>query len=96
LVTRPLVLGEAAEQLVLNFETSGGGSVRVGLETADGKPIPGHELASCLPLTGNSIRRTVTWKAGADISPLKGSVVRLRFQLKNADVYSLQFQPRVH
>ncbi|MFO8013277.1 MAG: hypothetical protein R6X20_08235 [Phycisphaerae bacterium] len=96
LVTRPIVLREAAERLVLNFETAEGGSVRVGLETADGKPIPGYELASCLPLTGDSIRRNMKWKAGADVSPLKGNVVRLRFQLQNADLYSLQFPPGVH
>jgi hypothetical protein len=96
LVTRPIVLGEAAEWLVLNVETAEGGSVRVGLETPDGKPIPGYELKDCSPLTGDCLRRNVTWKAGADVRPLTANVVRLRLQLQKADLYSLQFQPRPH
>jgi hypothetical protein len=93
LVTRPIVLGERSEQLVLNLQTAAGGSVRVGLETAEGTPMTGYELEHCPPLTGDSIQLNVSWDNRADVSPLKGQTVRLRFALKNADLYSLQFQP---
>ena len=33
----------------------------------------------------------VTWKSGADVSALSGRPVRLRFELKDADLYSLRF-----
>lgn len=93
LLTRPIVLGKLAERLVLNFRTADGGSARVGLETADGKKIAGYALEDCSPLTGDAIHKSVSWEEGADVSSLKGKTVRLRFQLKRADLFSLQFQP---
>jgi hypothetical protein len=93
LLTRPIVLGELAERLVLNFQTADGGSVRVGLEMIDGKEISGYELRDCSPLTGDAISRNVSWEDGADVSSFKGETVRLRFHLKKADLYSIQFQP---
>jgi len=33
----------------------------------------------------------VSWKSGADLGKLAGQTVRLRFELKDADLYSLQF-----
>ncbi len=93
LLTRALVLGNLAERLVLNYQTHDGGSLRVGLESMDGEPIPGYGVKDCSPLQGDSIRANVNWSGGPDISTLKGKTVRLRFQLEKADVYSLQFQP---
>lgn len=93
MLTKPFVLGQLAERLVLNFKTRDGGSVRVGLETTDGKSIAGYELANGSPFSGDKIRHNVAWEDGADLSALRGKTVRLRFQLKKADVYSMQFQP---
>jgi hypothetical protein len=93
LLTRPIVLGELAERLVFNFQTSEGGAIRVELETADGKPIPGYELKDCSPLTGDSITENVSWAGGTDVSSLKGKTVRLHLRLEKADLYSIQFQP---
>jgi len=93
LLTKPIVLGELAERLVLNFKTAGSGSVRVGLESAEGDPIAGYEVKACTPLKGDRIAQNVTWDDGADLSALQGKTVRLRIQLQNADVYSIQFQP---
>ena len=93
MVTKPFVLSELAERLVVNFKTDEGGTVRVGLETTGGQPIAGFELTNCTPLSGDDIHQNVAWKEGADLSSLKGKTVRVRFQLKKADLYSLQFQP---
>ena len=93
LLTRPFVLGKLAERLVLNYRTQKGGTVRVSLETVEAKPIPGYELKDCTPLDGDSTGKNVKWKNGSDISTLKGKTVRLRFQMKKADLYSIQFQP---
>lgn len=92
LVTPPLVLGKTAERLVLNFQTREEGSLRVGLESLEGKPLANFSLEDCTPLQGDSLQQTVQWKE-ADLSSLKGKTVRLRFQLRDADLYSLQFQP---
>ena len=93
LLTRPIVLGKLAERLVVNFATDKGGVIRVALESPDGKAIPGYGLDDCPPLRGDSIAETIRWNPGQDISPLKGKTVRLRFALKNADLFSIQFQP---
>ena len=65
----------------------------VGLESMDGKKIKGHEIESCKALEGDSLSKTVTWKKGSDISYLDGKNLRLRIELKNAELYSFQFQP---
>lgn len=45
----------------------------------------------CPEITGHRINHIVSWKQGADVSALAGKPVRLRFVLKDADLYSLQF-----
>jgi hypothetical protein len=90
LVTRPLAF--AGRKLVVNFATSAQGSLRAEIEDADGKPIDGFTLADCTELRGDEIEKTVAWKAGEDTSALAGKPVRLRFELKDADLYSVQFR----
>jgi hypothetical protein len=90
LVTRPLTF--SGKRLTVNFATSAAGGIRVEIQTPDGKPVPGHTLADATELIGNEISREVTWKGGADVSALAGKPVRLRFVMKDADLYSLQFQ----
>ena len=95
LITKPIKLGRLAERFTLNYKTGKSGQVRVGLFTPDCKPIRGYGLADCKPLTGDSLNRNVGWKSGTDISALRRHhpVVRLRIEVKNADVFALQFQP---
>lgn len=40
---------------------------------------------------GDSLDRTVTWKEQSDTSALAGRPVRLRFRLRDAEVYAFQF-----
>lgn len=98
LLTKPLILADLAERLVVNFKTNGGqavegGQIQVAIESVDGQPLDGYALQDCVPLAGDSINKTVTWKTGADISTLEGKTVRLRFQLQDAELFSIQFQP---
>ncbi|MBN1343402.1 MAG: hypothetical protein JXQ73_12015 [Phycisphaerae bacterium] len=90
-VTKPLTFTGA--KLVLNFSTSVAGGICVEIQTPDGKPIDGYALADCSEVFGDAIDRLVTWKGGGDVSKLAGKPVRLRFALKDADLYSLQFRP---
>jgi hypothetical protein len=90
--TRPLVFDGGA--LALNFETSGSGSVRVEIQDAAGKPIEGFALADCGEILGDRLRHIVRWKRrGGDLRSLAGKPVRLRFELRDADLYSFQFVP---
>lgn len=44
-------------------------------------------------IIGDGIAGTVTWSDCAEVSHLAGRPVRLKFILKDADLYSFQFQP---
>ena len=89
LVTKPVTF--SGEKLELNFSTSAAGSIRVELQDAVGRPIPGFTLADCHELFGDAVERTVAWKTGDDLSDLKGRPVRLRFVLHDADLYAFRF-----
>ena len=90
LLTRPLVF--AGKQLEINFATSAGGSLRVEIQDAAGKPIEGFAMADCPEVFGDSVTRNVSWSSGADLSALAGKPVRLLFELKDADLFSFRFQ----
>lgn len=79
------------DHLELNFATSGAGEIRVEVQDADGKPLPGLSLDECDPLIGDRIAGTVRWHGQASLARYVGKPVRLRFQLVDADVYSLRF-----
>jgi hypothetical protein len=87
LVTKPLTF--AGSKLALNIVSKG--NTRVELQDAAGKPLPGFTLDDCAPVTGDSIEQVVKWKSRADLGKLAGRPVRLRFDLKDADLYSLRF-----
>jgi hypothetical protein len=89
LVTKTLVF--SGKQLAINFATQAGGVVRVELQGVDGKPIDGFSLPDCKPLQGDAIEQVVTWKDG-DLSSVAGKAVRVRFDVRNADVYSFRFE----
>ena len=88
-VTKPLTFN--GSQLEINFSTSATGSIRVELQDAAGTPIPGFTLADCNLQFGAQLDRIVSWKAGPDVRRLAGQPVRLRFVMKDADLYALQF-----
>ena len=89
LVTRPLVFD--GNRLVINYSTSAVGDVRVAIEDADGHPIPGYTLSDAHELVGDNIQQVVSWTGGADVSPLAGTPVRLRFVMADSDLYSFRF-----
>lgn len=89
LVTKPLTF--TGKSLSLNFSTSAAGSVRVELQDATGKPLPGFSLDDCEELFGDTLDRQVTWKMQPDVSKLIGLPIRMRFELHDADLYAFQF-----
>lgn len=90
LTTKPLVFEGA--KLILNFSTSIRGEIRVGLQDADGRPLPGFSLDDALPLTGDSIEQVVSWRKGSALGTHAGKPVRLTFALIDGDLYSFRFQ----
>jgi len=59
-----------------------------------GKPVPGYSLADCDEIFADSIELPVTWKGKSDVSRLAGKPLRVRFQLKDADVFAMRFRAK--
>ena len=89
LVTRPFTF--EGNSLLLNFSSSAAGEIKIELQDKNGKPIKGFSLEDCESIFGDTIDRTVVWKKGADLRSLKGKTVKIRFVLKDADLYSFRF-----
>jgi len=66
------------------------GEVRAELLDEAGEPIEGYDLACCLPYTGDSISAPLMWH-GRGTEGLIDRPVRIRFDLKNAQLYSFWF-----
>ena len=66
----------------------GQGSIRVEVQGQDGEPIAGYEASNCRPLEGDGIRQEVHWQQKNNLASLKGQVIRLKFILTNASLYS--------
>jgi len=92
ILTRPVVFH--GSELVINVATASGGSIRVEIRDADGKPIPGFSLAESKQIVGDRIEQPVAWQNGSDASSLAGKPVRLRFAIQDADLYSIRFRQK--
>ena len=83
-------------RLELNAWTWSGGEILV--ELADGgsrfessKVVPGRRFEDCDPISGDQLKRTVTWNGDSDVSAWSGKPVRLRFKMRRARLYAIQF-----
>lgn len=93
LVTKPLLF--EGDHLVINYETSGAGSLRVEVQDWGGNPIEGYTLADAADIYGDEIERVVSWNNKADIGQLAGRPARLRFVMNDAELYSMRFAPKM-
>jgi len=89
LMTQPLRF--TGKQLVINYSTSAGGSLRVEVLDGSGQPIPDFTLIDSRNLVGDTIEQQVQWKKGSDVSSLAGQPVRLRFVMQEADLFAIKF-----
>lgn len=88
--TRPLVFD--GSELELNYSTSAVGSVRVEIQDAEGRPLPGFALDDFPEKFGDEIEGVMNWNGGRDVSSLAGKPVRLRFALMDADLFAFKFR----
>lgn len=79
--TKPLNF--KGKQLLLNYLTQPDGTVTVEALDADDKVIGRSK-----PFSGDAIDSVVAWEQAPDFG---GGHTRLRFTLRNADIYSLRF-----
>jgi hypothetical protein len=90
MVTKPFCFG--GRELVLNYATGAAGHVRLELLNEDQLAIAGYTLEDADLLIGDEVERVMSWQGQTDLSRLAGQAVRLRVQLKDADVYSFRFR----
>ena len=79
------------ETLILNYATSASGSIRVEIQDLNGNPLPSFSLEDSPLIWGDEIERAVAWKPDRRLKTLAGKPVRLRFVLKDADLYAIRF-----
>ena len=99
IVTEPMVA--PGDRLCINARCRPGGYVRVEVTDAQDRPLPGATEADCDPFTGDALTHTVTWNGSPAIPPADAGILdprrpgapfrRLRFSLRNAELYSFQF-----
>ena len=77
-----------------------GPSITPGSVSADDQPEVCHIgsrlepfVDDCREIYGDEIDRAVSWKGAANVGSLAGKTVRLRFAIRDADLYSLRFTP---
>ena len=97
LITRSLTF--EGENLILNFASSAAGSIHLEIQDAEGQPLPGFALEESPRIFGDEIEHTVRWdrshpRATSEkpLARIAGKAVRLRFVMKDADLYSLRFK----
>jgi hypothetical protein len=79
-------------KLKINATTSLAGSIVVEVAGWDYNPLPGRTFADANPLSGDLFRQPVTWKTGDDLGHADGTSVILRFKMRNAKLFGLEFE----
>ncbi|MFA6109013.1 MAG: hypothetical protein WDA75_09590 [Candidatus Latescibacterota bacterium] len=88
--TQPLIF--TGRELVLNYSSSAAGSLRVEVQDEGGRALPGFGLDAAEEIVGDHLERVVQWQGTPDLGAYAGRPVRLRFALRECDLYSLRFR----
>ncbi len=78
-------------RLSVNVDCGANGWLKAELLDASGEVIPRFTLSDCVPITGDSLRHHVQWRGSRDVPARETPVVRIRFTLRDADLYSFRF-----
>jgi hypothetical protein len=81
----------SGEELWLNFATSAAGGIGVELQDAQGTAIEGYAMGQTPEVFGDAISQRVVWNGGRSLEALKGQTLRIRFELRDADLYAFRF-----
>jgi hypothetical protein len=90
MITKPIRF--TGNKLIINFSTSAAGAIKVEFLDLDGNKIEGFELENSTEIIGNEIEKVVTWNGNPDLKKINNKPVRLRFVMKDADLYSIRFK----
>jgi hypothetical protein len=89
MITKPFRF--TGSKLLLNFSTSAPGGIRTEIQDESGAPVAGFSLDDSVEMIGDQIERAAAWKGGSGTGRLAGKTIRLRFAMKDADLFALRF-----
>lgn len=75
-------------RVTINAKCAPAGYVVAELLDRNDKVIPGFSRAECIPFRGDSVRGTIAWKTKQFSGKYANADKKVRFILKNADLYS--------
>jgi len=87
-LTKPFLF--KGDMLKINFATSGAGHVQICLTDAEGNLLEGYDSGK---LFGDSVDRQVLFPKA--LKDLNGKEIRMEISLKDADLYSFQFDTQI-
>ncbi len=90
MITKPIIF--TGDTLMLNYSTSAAGYIKAEILDLQGNIIEGFELENSKEMIGNEIEKAMIWQENSNVTALKNKAVRLRFVMKDADLYSLKFK----
>ena len=90
LTTRPVRF--SGKHLFVNVD-AGDGSLRVEVLDQEGRTIEPFTQANCKPVIADKTLARVTWRDAQDLSALSGTVVQLRFHLRNGRLFAFWVSP---
>lgn len=61
------------------------------MQDTSGKALTGRALADCPEMFGDHLEYAVSWKDATPLGSLAGKPVRMRVELKDADLFSFRF-----
>ncbi|MFN0172010.1 MAG: hypothetical protein ACKV22_36865 [Bryobacteraceae bacterium] len=89
--TRPIRF--TGSRLMVNADAAQG-EVRAEIVDERGRNVlAGWEVKQSQPVKGNQLAAALSWSGHAGLAALRGKTVRLRFHLRNSDLYSFWFAP---
>lgn len=88
MLTRPFTF--TGSRLVVNASTSAAGYIRFAIADDTGRDLPGFAMGDCSEWFGDEFDAEIAFTGGS-LAALQGRPVRLRVELRDADLFALKF-----
>lgn len=80
-----------APSVRINAAVDAGGEISAELVDLNGTPVPGFTRRECVPFRGDSVAHTLTWTTSELPEPRRAEPRKIRFYLRNANLFSYFF-----
>jgi len=87
-LTKPISFSGTGLSVNVN---SSAGDFRAEVQGEGGRPIAGFDIGSCDTVRADDCSRALSWKGRYDLSSISGNVIRLRFLMRRAKLFSFWF-----